>query len=145
MQFFRFDGRSSGVFRIGEVADHARCGHRFVQQLQSFSHDCSIEHVYACDIAARPIEASHQAKLHWVSTYGEHDRKRIGRRLGSKRSWSTNHYDHRDLAINEVNCQRWKAIELVLRPAIFDRYVLSLNITDFREAPPDGVYAAGIS
>jgi hypothetical protein len=34
---------------------------------------------------------------------------------------------------------------LVLRPAIFDHYVLSINITDFRETPPDGVHAASIS
>src|SRR5262249_12573025 len=59
--------------------------------------------------------------------------------------WSTNHDDHGDLAANEVDCQRRKTIELVLRPAIFDRHVLSLNVADFRETPPDGVYAVSIS
>jgi hypothetical protein len=34
---------------------------------------------------------------------------------------------------------------LVLRPAIFNRQVLPLDIVDFREALPKGIHAVGIS
>ena len=53
--------------------------------------------------------------------------------------------DYGNLARDEVGCQRRKAIVLVLRATIFDRHVLSLNIADFRETPPDGVHAVSVS
>src|SRR6185436_4957297 len=57
----------------------------------------------------------------------------------------TNHDDRSNPAVNEVSGQLRKAIVLVLRPAIFDRCVLSLNIADLRKTLPDGVHAARIS
>src|SRR5437868_15126713 len=116
-----------------------------MQQLQSFSHYRSIQDVYTCDIAAWSIEACNQAKRHRVSARGKYDRNCVGRRLGSKRSLSTNHDDYGNLAADEIDRQRRKAIVLVLRAAIFDRHVVSLNIADFREASPDGVHAAGVT
>jgi hypothetical protein len=49
------------------------------------------------------------------------------------------------LAVDEIACQRRKLIVLVLRPAIFDRHVLSLNIADLSETSPDTFHALGIS
>jgi hypothetical protein len=83
--------------------------------------------------------------LHRVGAHAEHDRNRAGRGLGSKRSRGGNRDDHGNLAADEVDCQPRKAVVLVLRSAIFDRHVLSLDIADFRETAPDGVHAASIS
>jgi PAS domain S-box-containing protein len=97
------------------------------------------------EIAARSIETRNQAQLHRVTASGEHDRNRTGRRLGSERWWGANRDDHGNPAADKIDCQCRKAIVLVLRPAIFDRQILSLNIADFRETPPDCVRATSIS
>src|SRR5262249_9175220 len=89
------------------------------------------------------IEAGNYAKLHWITAHGEHDRNRVGGRLGSKRWCDTNHDDHANLAADEIDCERRKVPVLVLRPAIFNRHVLPLNIADFRETPPNGLQAVG--
>jgi hypothetical protein len=48
------------------------------------------------------------------------------------------------LAANEIDRQCQKVIVLALRPAIFDRYVLSLNVADFLEAPLNGTQTESI-
>src|SRR5262249_2471043 len=99
----------------------------------------------ACDVADWSIEAGNYAKLHRVTAHGEHNRNRVGGRLGGKRWCDTNHDDHANLAADEIDCERRKVPLLVLRPAIFNRHVLPLNIADFREPPPNGIHAVGIS
>ena len=42
--------------------------------------------------------------------------------------------DHGHLATNQIGRQRWQPIVLALRPAIFDRHVLALDIAGFVQA-----------
>src|SRR5262249_20887367 len=39
-----------------------------------------------------------------------------------------------DLSANQVGCQLWQPIHLILGPAVFDRHVLALNIADILQA-----------
>ena len=62
------------------------------------------------------------------------DRYSRGRGLRSERRGSARDRDnHGHLAVNEIGQQRWKSIVLILRPAVFDRYVLALDIAGFAQ------------
>jgi hypothetical protein len=40
-------------------------------------------------------------------------------------------YEHRNAAADEIGCKRGQPIILILRPAVFDRHVLALDIAGF--------------
>src|SRR5271169_2520504 len=48
--------------------------------------------------------------------------------------WIAPGYDHGYAAADEIGRQRRQPIELVLRPAVFDRHVLTLDIAGFLQA-----------
>ena len=100
-----------------------------MQEPQPLCHQLGREKIDARHIAARPGEARDKTKLDRVFGDGEDDRNRRGRRLGREcRRGAAERDNHGDLTANQFGRQRRQPIELVLRPAIFDRYVLALDV-----------------
>ena len=65
----------------------------------------------------------------------EDDGDRRGCRLGrERRSGTAGRDDHGDLSANQFGRQRRQSIDLILRPAVFDRHVLALDIAGVFEA-----------
>ena len=85
----------------------------------------------AGDVAARPVEAGDKP----TATGSPPVAKTIGivwspafaasGRRGRRRN------DHGDAAADEIGCQRRQPIELIVRPAVFDRHVLALDVARF--------------
>ena len=85
----------------------------------------------AGEITSRPVEAWHEAGLDRVCAGGEHDGYGLSRRLGCVRFSVAGGYDYGALTANEIGHQSRQSLFLILRPAEFDRKVLSLSITSF--------------
>ena len=86
-------------------------------------------------IAARPGEAGDKTELDRIVADAEDDRDRRGRRLGrERRSEVPARGDHGHLTANQIGRQRRQAIVLTLRPAVFDRHVLALDIAGLLQA-----------
>ena len=66
--------------------------------------------------------------------YREDDRNRCGRRLCGQRRRSAIRDDHGHLAAHQIGRQRRQSIVLAVRPAVFDRDVLALDITGLFQA-----------
>ena len=66
----------------------------------------------------------------------EDDRDRRGCRLGRERWGSASgRSDHGDLSANQIGRQLRQSIDLILRPAVFDRHVLALDIAGVSSGP----------
>ena len=59
---------------------------------------------------------------------------RRGRCLGRDRRRRGARDDHRHLTANQFGRQRWQPIISAVRPAVFDRHVLTFDIPDFVQA-----------
>src|ERR1700756_4763819 len=86
------------------------------------------------DIACRPVEAGYKAKLDWVVASREYDRYRRSCRLGCQRCSVATAYDHCAAMLNQISSHSRQSIVLTLRPAIFDRYVLALDVARLIQA-----------
>ena len=106
-----------------------------MQQLQPLRRQLGVEETDTCHIAARPVEAGDKAEL-------RPGLRRLRTRSGS--SWSPpwppaptamfDGGDHGDLPANQIGRQCRQPIELIFRPAVFDRDVLALDIAGLFEA-----------
>src|SRR5262249_41404458 len=88
---------------------------------------------HARDVAAWPIEASDETELHRIAGGGEDNGNRRNRgfyRLHSRAIGD----DHCHLTTNQLSRQRRHSVVLPARPAILDRYVLTLDIACFLQA-----------
>jgi hypothetical protein len=101
-----------------------------VHQLQAFRHHLQVQHAGAGEIAARPVEAAHQAKVDRVESGCEHDRNSRGGRLGREGGRAIGG-DDVDLAAHQLRRQRRQPIVVVLGPTVFDRDITTLDIADF--------------
>src|SRR5262245_11516602 len=111
------------------------CGHQVTQELQSLCGQLGTEKIDTCQVAARPRETGDQTKPDWVFTDGYDDRDRRGCRFGrERRSGTSARDDYVDPSTNEVGRQGRQPVELALRPAVFDRHVLPLDIAGILEA-----------
>ena len=110
------------------------CGHQLAQQLQPLCANLGIEKIDTCQVAARPGEAGDETDRDRVSGNGEDNRDRRGRGLGRKRA-TRDRDDRGDLSASQIGRQRWKPIDLIFGPSVFDRYVLALDMTGFLADP----------
>src|SRR5262249_47371414 len=86
-------------------------------------------------VAAGMIEAGDEAEPDWVGTYTEDNRNRVGRGFGGEgRRRAAWRCDDGHLAMDKVCGHTRQAIELILRPAIFDRNVATLDEAGFAQA-----------
>jgi hypothetical protein len=89
---------------------------------------------HAREVAARSVQAGDKSHQDRIEPYLEDDRNRRGCRLGCKCRGAAGRGNHGDLSANQLRRQHRQPIVLPLRPAVFDRDVLALDITDFLEA-----------
>ena len=85
-------------------------------------------------IAARPGEAGDKAKPDRVLVDDEDDGDCRGCRLGRECGRRSCGRDHGRAPANQIGCQHRQSIDLTLRPAVFDRHVLALEIAGVLEA-----------
>jgi hypothetical protein len=119
-----------GVVRPVEHANSRRRGHKLTQLLESFRPYHGREKAYACEVPARPIEVSDQAILDRVATGREDDRHCRCYGFGCECRDEISD-DHRDRPMNKIVHKSCQFIAIVFRKAIFDRNILTLNITGF--------------
>ena len=131
----RDDALGTRIVRVHEQGDHPGLGNQLGQQLEPLGHQLGGQDADAREVAARPGETGDQARL-------RPGRCRRRRRSGSSRS----HFsplvpqraavvdDHVDLAADEIGGQCGQPIIAALRPAVFDRHVLSLDIAGFAQS-----------
>ena len=99
-----------------------------------FAASSTAEEAHAGDIAARPVEAGDEANSDRVGADREHDRNRRGGGFRGKRRSVARCDDHCHLAADQIGRQRWQPIVLILRPAVFDRDVLTFDIAGLLQA-----------
>ena len=105
-----------------------------MEEPEPFCPDLHAEVIDPGCVAARPIEAGNQADFHRVSANDEDDGNRRRRRLGrERRGGAARRHDDSHAPADQLGRQRRQAIILALGPAIFDRYVLTLDVTDFTQ------------
>src|SRR5215472_10554021 len=86
-------------------------------------------------VAAGPGETNDEATRDGVTVGVENDGDGRGRLLcGDDRRVTALGHDHVYLAVDEFGGQGRKAIEVALRPAIFDRDVLTLDVSAFAQS-----------
>jgi hypothetical protein len=123
----------SGIGRIDKQRDDTCCRKQFAQQFQPFRRYLDIQLGDAGYVAARPVKAGDEAELDRVGGGFEYDRN--GRRNGfcrqSRRRTTGNNYS--GLPTDQIGHHRSEPIKLVIRPAVFDRYVLAFDITRFAQ------------
>src|SRR5262245_14210054 len=103
---------------------------------------------HAGDIAARPVEISHETACNWIAAADEHDRYGRGGSAGRPHGdiWAD---DHGHLPARQIRRECRQPIELVLRPAKFDRDVVAVDEPGFLQAvaecryPVNGIGSRG--
>src|SRR5262249_6681230 len=102
---------------------------------QSLGAEFGTEPAHPGDITARPIDAGNKAAFHRVVAAREDDRDCTGRLHGDERRIvASGCGDHGDFTSNEISCERRQPIQLSLRPVIFDRNVLTIQVTGLVQA-----------
>jgi hypothetical protein len=90
-----------------------------------------------CEVAARTSEAGDKTELDRVIADNEDDRDCAGCFLDREgHSRAAHRDDHCHVAAHEFGSRSVQPIDTVFRPAVFDRDVLALDITDFLQALP---------
>src|SRR5262249_23317986 len=131
LQLLRVGFGKTGVGWIDEQSHDARRGNQLVQQLQLLWRYLNVRLGHACDILARPTNAGDEAELQRISNDGEDTGNRSGRSFCRKRCRSTSCGKHGHLTMDQISHHLRQPISLILCPAIFDGYVLSMDVTDF--------------
>src|SRR6516165_5979508 len=88
----------------------------------------------AGEVRAGPVEADDKTQCDRVTAGGKNDRYGRGRCLRRQSCGGGVGYDHRYAAANEIGCERRQPIGLHLRPAVFDRHIMALDIAGFLQA-----------
>jgi hypothetical protein len=129
-------GLGSRIGRVHKQTDSRGCGYQIVQQPQSFRHQLGTQLGHAGDVATRPVQAGHQAKLDRVTGRLEDDRNGSGRTFGCEGCGRAGRCDHAYPSAHQIGHQSRKSIVVPLRPMVFDRDVLALDVTSFAYALP---------
>ena len=98
-----------------------------MQQLQALGPNLQGQRGRARKIAAGPIQAFDQSKLHRVTSYEEDGWYRLRGRLGRqcRRGCRCDKHGHR--TVNQIGRQCGQHIVATLGPPIFDRHVLAFD------------------
>src|SRR5262249_1458313 len=109
---------------------------------QPLCRQLALEKIDAGQVAARPGEACDKTEPDRVFVDVEDDGDRGGCGLSRhRRSGAAGRDDHGHLAAHRFGGERRQPIELSLGPAVFDRQILALNITDLLQALAKGPQA----
>src|ERR1700737_2408384 len=104
-----------------------------MQQFQPLGFYLHVHLCHARDIATWAVKAGDEAEPDWVAGAFEDDRNCRGRRLCRKCRRSSGRGNHGHLAMNQVRGQSGNSIVMFLRPAVFDRDVLTFDVARFIE------------
>ncbi len=122
------------IVRVNEHCDHAGLRNQLEQQLEPLRHQLDGNYGDPRHVAAWPGEAGDQPVRDRVAAADENDRDRRGcvfrRACGNG---AADCYDRVDLTTDEIAGQLGQPIVTTLRPAVFDRDILSLDITGFAQ------------
>jgi hypothetical protein len=88
-------------------------------------------------VAARSAKADNKADLHRIARRGEDNRSCRGRRLHRQHRRGIAD-DHSHLTTNQLSRHCWQPVVLPVRPAVFDRHILALDIAGFLQALTEG-------
>jgi hypothetical protein len=114
---------------IGKIADGCRSGDHLAQKLEPLCGQLSSEEGHSGDVAARPVEAGDQAQPHRIGAEHEDDWYRRGGGLCRERwSGAAACDDQGHLTASQIGRQFRQPIGLIVRPAIFDRHILALDV-----------------
>ena len=126
-------GFGSGSGRVDEQGHDGRRGDQLMQQLQPLRPDLHVQDAHAREVASRPVQAGDKAKRQRVApTTKRSGSSRLLPLLAVPQGHSRR---SRPPTANEVGGQRGQSIVLVVRPAVFDREVLALDIACLFQAP----------
>src|SRR5262249_46400905 len=113
-------------------------GHQLMQHREPFGDHLSGGEIYPGRIASGAGDARNETKLYRVLTDAEDDRDRRGSGLGRARAGrAARHRDHRHPTADQIGRQFLHPIVLTLRPAIFDRNVLTFHKARLVEPLPE--------
>src|SRR5947208_929513 len=117
---------------VREHTDYCRCGEQLTQQSESLCPQCGREETRARNVAARPAETGDQPGSNRVAPNREDDRYRRGCSFCcERRRGAADRSDDGHLAVDQIGRQRGQLLIPILRPAEFDRDVLSLDKARF--------------
>jgi hypothetical protein len=106
-----------------------------VQDLKLFRDQRVDQEAHAGEVAAGPVETGDKAQLDRIGASKEDDWNGCGCRLGRHGRGSAAYcYDNGDLAANKLGRKRWQPFVLILRPAILERHILSLDVASILQA-----------
>jgi hypothetical protein len=109
-----------------------------VQQFQPFGRNHRVQISYARDIAARVTKAGDEAETEGISGRFKDNRNGCGFCLRRKRRWSPGCGNHGDLVMNQLGYKQREPIGSIVRPAKFNREVLTFDIAHFLQAATEG-------
>src|SRR5262245_56308312 len=95
----------------------------------------------ACEVAAGPIQAGDKSKCYWVACCEENDWNCRGRSFQRQRRRSGERRNDGYPTTNQIGRQRRQLIVAALRPAIFYRQILALDIAGFLQALTESTQA----
>src|SRR5262249_41858648 len=147
-RLLRVSGSGLGEIRTGRIYEHADrggIGNHFVQQLKLLRHQEGVEIAYPCDVPAWSIEAGDKPKLYGIGPSLEHDRNRGGRSLGSECGRGAGPGNHSAPPADKISGQGRQSIVMFLRPAVFDRDILPLDIAGFLKTFTEGGHKERVS
>ena len=121
----------SGFGWVDEERHDARRREQLVQKLQPLRHCLHVRLGHAGDVAARPVKAGDEAELDRVAARFEDDRNGRGRRLRRKRRRSGRCGNHGHPTMNQISHHCRQPISSTLRPTVFDRHVLAIDVAGF--------------
>jgi hypothetical protein len=103
-------------------------GHHRTKQFQPLSHHFTCKKIDSGEVASRSVEAGDKTSFYWIVADAEDYRDRRGCCLCCKRRSGTGaRHDDGDPPSNQVGCEFGQASQLIVGPAVYDRYVLALN------------------
>src|SRR5215831_2838864 len=117
-----------GGGRIDEHCYTSRSRHQFMQEFQLLCHQLTSDNIDTRCITPRPGEAGDEPEPDRVFVDDKDDGDRRSCRLGRQR-WSraSGHRDHPNSSASQIGRQRRQSIDLILGPAVFNHYILTLD------------------
>jgi hypothetical protein len=90
------------------------------------------------------VQAFHQSKLDWVAGGFKHNWNSGPGGFGRKRRRCTARRDDGDLSVNKIGREARKPVNMTFGPVIFDRDVLTVDVTGFAESSSKGGREVGV-
>jgi hypothetical protein len=124
-----------GKIWIHQKSNHVNFGHQLAQELKPLRTELPIEQTHPGHIPAGPGEARDQAGRDRIGAAREDNRNACSGGLGGDRRGRTaGRGYHCHMATNQIGRQHWQTIVLIVRPSVFNRKVLPLDVASFGKA-----------